>query len=241
MSTRMNWSRRKAVFVPWYADLSRDPFGQKLARRSARPVVAKTAEPEPPKQPTAKPSLIPRLIPPTVHTGRFSGKPVIRTSDVSAARVALSGAIEASVWCDGGCAPTNPGPMGWGVVILTEEIRVEMHGGAGQLGTNNRAELAAAIMALEALPGGCRSTVTGDSTYLVNGMNRWCHSWRASNFQRNGIDIPNAASWRQLDALASGRSIKWKWIRGHSGNAMNELADKLATLGRTGGRNGVVR
>ncbi|WP_407122855.1 ribonuclease H [Bradyrhizobium sp. STM 3561] len=225
----LNWNKRRPIYEPWYARLDRDPFARdasKIIRHGVQPSAAKPAKPARPKQP-AKTAIKPFLM----ATGAFAGKPKLRTSDAVKAREALARVAEARIWCDGGCAPTNPGTVGMGAVILAEGIRVELFGG-GWRGTNNAAELAAAILALEALPYGCPATVVADSQYLVNGMLKWRHGWRQRDFKRDGGDIPNADRWRKLDALAQRGSLKWVWQRGHCGEPGNELADRLAALGR---------
>lgn len=229
MSRRMNWDKRRAVHTPWYARLDRDPFGREAVRYRVRPSV----KPKPTK-PKQAPVTVP-LERPTVPAGALAPKYALRTGDLAKAREALSGVVEAVIYCDGSAAPKNPGIVGAGAVILAERVRVELYGG-GWRGTNNAAELEAAIMALSVIPEGCRATVVGDAQYLILGMMKWRHSWKARGFKKNGLDIPNADRWRKLDALATGRSIIWQWVRGHSGDAMNELADKLAAIGRTNGR-----
>lgn len=233
MSRRMNWAKRRPTFEPWYARLDRDPFG-----REATNLVRHGVLPSPKQAKPAKPKLPPIRTPlerPMVPASALAPKYALRTGDLAKAREALSGAVEAVVYCDGSAAPKNPGVIGAGAVILAGGVRVELYGG-GWRGTNNAAELEAAIMALTVLPDECRATVTSDSQYLILGMQKWRHSWRARGFKKNGADIPNADRWRKLDAMAAGRSIAWQWIRGHNGDAMNNLADTLAALGRTGGR-----
>lgn len=227
MSTRMRWDRRRPTFEPWYARLDRDPFGREAISVRHSQTQAKPAKP---KCPLVR---VP-LERPTALADALAPKRVLRTGHPAKAREALSSASEAIIWCDGSAEP-NPGVVGAGAVILAGGIRVEHYGG-GWRGTNNAAELEAAIMAIEVLPDGCRATVVGDSQYLILGMQKWRRSWRARGFKKNGTDIPNADRWRKLDAMAAGRSITWQWIRGHNGDAMNNLADTLAALGRTGGR-----
>lgn len=230
MSRRMNWAKRRPTFEPWYARLDRDPFGREatnLVRHGVLPSV---------KQ--AKPKCPPVRMPmerPTVPAGALASKYSLRTGDLAKAREALSGAVDAVIYCDGSAAPKNPGIVGAGAVILAGGVRVELYGG-GWRGTNNAAELEAAILALSVIPASCRAAMIADSTYLVNGMQKWRHSWRARGFRKNGLDIPNADRWRKLDALAAGRSITWQWVKGHNGDVLNELSDKLAVLGRTNGR-----
>lgn len=238
MSTRMRWDKRRPVYRPWY-DQDVNPFEGKavhLARHGVLPSVKKAKKPNRAKP---KPALVrmpeEQLV---VAAGTLAPNHVLRTGDIAKARETLSGVVEAAIWCDGSAAPKNPGIVGAGAVILAGRVRVELHRG-GWHGSNNMAELEAAVMALEALPDGCRVVVTSDSQYLIFGMQKWRHNWRARDFKKNGADMPNADRWRKLDALASERSIAWQWIRGHAGNAMNELADKLAALGRSNGPEGV--
>ncbi|PPQ16338.1 hypothetical protein CV770_26705 [Bradyrhizobium sp. AC87j1] len=234
--SRLDWNKRRPVYEAWYSRLDRSPFEREATNLARHGVLRSVKRANKPKQ--AKPNKAPVKMPlerPSVSAGALAPKYALRTGDLVRARAALSGAAEATVHCDGSAAPTNPGIVGAGAVIVTDDIRIELHRG-GWRGTNNMAELEAAIMAIEALPDGCRATVIADSQYLILGMQKWRHSWRTRDFKKNGGDIPNADRWRKLDALASERAIAWKWIRGHKGDAMNELADRLAALGRTGGR-----
>jgi ribonuclease HI len=169
--------------------------------------------------------------------GAFGEKAVLRTPDLALARQRLANAMQATVWCDGGCEP-NPGLMGWGVVIQSAGEQIELYGG-GRRGTNNAAELSAALLALECLPARCNTTIFSDSQYLIFGMTRWMAGWRRKNFIRAGKPIPNAGLWRRLHELASSRPIQWQWIRGHSANWGNQIADQLAALGRSGQPDGV--
>jgi ribonuclease HI len=139
------------------------------------------------------------------NAGPVAGGEVLRTRDIEKARLALCLATSATVWCDG----------------------AELFDG-GAHGTNNAAELQAAIAAFQILPETCAATIFGDSQYLIFGISKWSAAWKRKNWQKAGQPIPNADLWKQLDALASGRSIDWQWVRGHAGNANNELADKLA-------------
>ena len=232
MGTRMRWDKRRPMFRPWY-DRDLNPFEREatnLARHGVLPSL-KQAKPAKPKLPPIRAPLERPMVP----ASALAPKHALRTGDLNKARAALSGAVDAVIYCDGSAAPKNPGIVGAGAVILAGGVRVELYGG-GWRGSNNAGELAAAIMALEALPDGCRATVTSDSQYLIIGMQKWRHSWRTRGFKRNGLDIPNADRWRKLDAMTMGRSITWQWIRGHNGDPMNELADKLAALGRANGR-----
>jgi ribonuclease HI len=128
-----------------------------------------------------------------------------------------------TAYADGSCLG-NPGPGGWGVVLVgAEGSRVEFSGSAAAT-TNNRMEITAAIEALRRLPAGVEITLRTDSQYLVNTMTL---GWK----RRENLDL-----WKILDAEAAQRKVRWEWVRGHSGNTLNERADDLArnaALGKT--------
>lgn len=133
------------------------------------------------------------------------------------------------VFTDGGADP-NPGPAGWGAVILdgaTGERR-ELSGGAPR-STNNRMELTAAIRALEALPEGEPAAVHTDSIYLKKGITQWLPGWIARGWRRKGGALQNEDLWRELAGLTEGRRVTWHWLKGHAGHEHNERADELAT------------
>src|SRR6266851_9497708 len=118
-------------------------------------------------------------------------------------------------YADGSCLG-NPGPGGWGVVLLGNDgSRVEFSGAAAST-TNNRMEITGAIEALRRLPGGVGVTIRTDSQYLVKTMTL---GWK----RRENLDL-----WKILDAEVAQRRVRWEWVRGHSGNTFNERADKLA-------------
>jgi ribonuclease HI len=128
---------------------------------------------------------------------------------------------------DGACKG-NPGPGGWGAVLLSGDHRSELSGYASAT-TNNRMELQAAIAALEALRRPSRVTLITDSAYVKDGLTRWIHGW-----QRNGWrtadrkPVKNADLWQALLAAARPHTIEWQWVKGHSGHPLNERADELA-------------
>jgi ribonuclease HI len=220
--SRLNWNRPRRLLIPWY-------------ERDLPPEM--TAMPAPRVKPRARASQLelarPPVKTPTLVTGAFTGPPALRTWDLVEAKRALCMAREAIVFCDGGCSP-NPGTEGMGVVIVAGGERFELYGGGG-MGTNNTAELGAAMLALEAIPMQCRAVAFSDSQYLVRGVNEWIPGWRRKDFMRGGAAIPNAGLWRALDALNQSRSVQWNWVRGHNGNPGNLLADQLATFGRSEG------
>lgn len=220
--TRLNYNRPKRTFTPWYeADIL--PWDARLQAPAPKPRAI--ARPKPTKR---GPTQGMAAASATAIAHAFSGKALLRTSDLFEARDVLYGASEAVVFCDGAASP-NPGRMGFGAVILTTGGRVEMFAG-GMSGTNNIAELASAQMAIKALPAGCRVRVISDSQYLIRGATEWAQS-RLRKLQR-GVVVPNADLWRAIDSLNATRSIRWEWVRGHNGNRGNEIADQLATLGR---------
>ncbi|HYZ31637.1 MAG TPA: ribonuclease HI [Crenalkalicoccus sp.] len=137
------------------------------------------------------------------------------------------------IWTDGGSRP-NPGPGGWAAILRYGEAERELSG-ADPATTNNRMELTAAIMALETLKRPCRVVLHTDSEYLRNGMERWVKGWVRNNWRNAAKDpVANMELWQRLLAAAKPHEIEWRWVRGHSGDAMNERADRLATAARLG-------
>jgi ribonuclease HI len=138
------------------------------------------------------------------------------------------------IWTDGGCKP-NPGPGGWAAVMRFKGAERELSG-ADAATTNNRMELTAATMALEALKRPCRVVLHTDSEYLRNGVTRWHQGWVRRNWRNSAGDpVANMELWRRLLDAAKAHEIEWRWVRGHSGDVMNERADRLATEARIKG------
>ena len=133
------------------------------------------------------------------------------------------------VYTDGGADP-NPGPGGWGAVILDRRTgnRRELSGGADRA-TNNRMELTAAIRALEDLDPGVSVRLFTDSIYLKKGITEWLPEWIARGWRRKGGTLKNEDLWRRLAELTEDRTVEWLWIKGHAGHEHNERADELAT------------
>ncbi len=141
------------------------------------------------------------------------------------------GAVE--IWTDGGCKP-NPGPGGW-AAILRYGTHVRELSGYDAATTNNRMELIAAAEALEALKRPTKVILHTDSEYLRNGITKWVHGWVRNNWRNAAKDpVANYALWQRVLAAAKPHAIEWRWVKGHSGNAMNERADVLATKAREG-------
>jgi ribonuclease HI len=142
-----------------------------------------------------------------------------------------AGAGVVEIWTDGGCRP-NPGPGGWGTILRFRGVERELSG-AEPATTNNRMELTAATMALEALKRPCRVVLHTDSEYLKNGVTRWHAGWVRRNWRNAAGDpVANMDLWRRLLDAAAAHEVEWRWVRGHSGDPMNERADALATAAR---------
>ena len=142
---------------------------------------------------------------------------------------------ELFAYTDGACSG-NPGPGGWGVLMLARENGVvikerELQGGEA-LTTNNRMELLAAISALEALTRPSDVTVVTDSAYVKNGITEWISGWKRKNWRTaGGSPVKNVELWQRLEAAAARHQVTWRWIKGHAGHAENERADALARAG----------
>ena len=134
------------------------------------------------------------------------------------------------IWTDGACSG-NPGPGGWGVILVAGEHRKELFGGEAET-TNNRMELMAAISALEALKKPCDITLYIDSQYVRQGITQWIHGWKKNGWKTaDKKPVKNAELWQRLEAAASRHRIDWRWVKGHAGDPMNERADELAREG----------
>ena len=129
------------------------------------------------------------------------------------------------IYTDGGCVP-NPGRGGWAALIHYPDREVELSG-AENNSTNNRMELTAAIKALESLNGIPLVQVFTDSEYVKKGITEWLPNWRNRGWKRKGGTLANQDLWMRLDALTQKFQIEWKWVRGHSGNMLNEKVDRL--------------
>ena len=153
-------------------------------------------------------------------------------SETAAFEQPEAGAAEAvQIWTDGGCKP-NPGPGGWGAILVFRG-RERALSGADPATTNNRMELTAAASALEALTRPCRVVLRTDSEYVRNGITRWHTGWVRRNWRNAAGDpVANMALWKRLLDAAKMHDVEWRWVRGHAGDVMNERADILATQAR---------
>lgn len=146
-----------------------------------------------------------------------------------------------TVYTDGACHG-NPGPGGWGAVLRFGEHEKQLFGGEPGT-TNNRMELTAAIMALEAITASHRVQLWTDSQYLRNGITSWIEGWKRNGWKTSAkAPVKNADLWQRLDVAAARFDIDWRWVKGHAGHEGNELADQLATRGAIefGGSTGAV-
>ena len=131
---------------------------------------------------------------------------------------------------DGACKG-NPGPGGWGAVLVSGAHEKEIHGGE-RLTTNNRMELKAVIEALNALKAPCEVVLHTDSSYVHKGITEWIGAWKARGWRTaDKKPVKNEDLWRALDAAAARHRIDWRWVRGHAGDPGNERADALANRG----------
>ena len=136
---------------------------------------------------------------------------------------------EVLVWTDGACQ-RNPGPGGWAALVCWEDGVVEEHSGGLAHTTNNVMEMTAALEGLRALPCGSRACVVTDSRYLHDGMTSWMDGWKRRDWRTaSGDPVKNQPIWRELDAAAIAHErVRWHWVKGHIGHALNERADLLA-------------
>ena len=137
---------------------------------------------------------------------------------------------EVMLYTDGACSG-NPGPGGFGVVLLYGEHRKELCGGYRRT-TNNRMELLAVIKGLEALKGRCRVTLYSDSKYVLDALTKgWARRWRANGWRRNkrGQPAVNPDLWTRLLELCDGHEMGYQWVKGHAGDVENERCDELST------------
>ncbi len=133
------------------------------------------------------------------------------------------------IYTDGACRG-NPGPGGWGAILVYGSVEKELSGGE-PLTTNNRMELMAAISAMEALREPCDITLTSDSKYLTDAINKgWLTSWKSKGWRKaDRSPVLNDDLWIRIDALLSLHTVRFVWVHGHQGHAYNERCDVLAT------------
>ena len=133
------------------------------------------------------------------------------------------------IYTDGACSG-NPGPGGWGAVIIDQDNKQKNISGSEKNTTNNRMELLAAIMSLKKIKTNSEVVIFTDSTYVKNGITEWMKNWKKNGWKNSSKKpVKNKDLWVKLDKLCEANSVSWKWVKGHSTNEFNNLADELAT------------
>ena len=133
------------------------------------------------------------------------------------------------MYTDGACSG-NPGPGGWGTVMMSGRHRKELSGGERET-TNNRMEMMAIIAGAEALKRGCSVDIYTDSTYVMKGMTEWLDGWKQRGWRTASKQaVKNVDLWQRLEQALERHEVKWYWVRGHSGIPENERADALARM-----------
>ena len=134
------------------------------------------------------------------------------------------------IYTDGACRG-NPGPGGWGALILKDNEEIKLNGGQNDT-TNNQMELTAVIKALDFFSESTEIEIFTDSKYVMDGITEYIKKWKVNGWKTaSKKPVKNSDLWKQLDALSSQHSIRWNWVKGHSGHRENDIADKLANLG----------
>jgi ribonuclease HI len=214
------WEECK-VQVDGYAKAQYKGFGS-LEEAEAYLGYAKTNEPCVPKPSGASPFNPPSA--PKKKRGTGHGENEARAREMLETSDGLKHVV---IYTDGACLG-NPGPGGYGVVLLHGKDRKEFSRGF-RLTTNNRMEMLACIVGLQALNGQCAVTLYSDSQYVINSMNKgWARRWKNNKWKRNGENVPNADLWEKMLNLCDKHKVKFNWVRGHAGNKENERCDQLA-------------
>lgn len=134
------------------------------------------------------------------------------------------------IYTDGACRG-NPGPGGWGALLIYGGKQKQLSGGELET-TNNRMELMAAIKALKSLKRSCELTLYTDSQYVRKGILEWIDGWKKRDWKTSAKKpVKNVDLWRELDKEVAKHQIHWVWVKGHAGNEGNEIADQLANRG----------
>lgn len=134
---------------------------------------------------------------------------------------------QVSIYTDGACSG-NPGPGGWGALLIYGEQAKELSGGEAET-TNNRMEMMAVIMGLKHLKEPCEVTIYTDSKYVLQGMTEWIKGWKAKGWKTaDKKPVKNVDLWQELEKQTAAHRVRWQWVKGHAGHAENERADALA-------------
>lgn len=142
---------------------------------------------------------------------------------------------EVTIYTDGACSG-NPGPGGWGAILIYGDHEKEINGFSRET-TNNRMELMAAIEALKSLKKPCAVALHTDSEYVKKGITEWIAGWKARGWRTAAKKpVKNADLWQDLDEINAFHQVSWHWVRGHAGHPLNERADELARAAITGAK-----
>ena len=134
------------------------------------------------------------------------------------------------IYTDGACRG-NPGPGGWGALILKDNEEIKLNGGQNNT-TNNQMELTAVIKALDFFSESTELEIFTDSKYVMDGITDYIKKWKVNGWKTaSKKPVKNTDLWKQLDDLSAQHSIRWNWVKGHSGHRENDIADELANLG----------
>ncbi len=134
------------------------------------------------------------------------------------------------IYTDGACRG-NPGPGGWGAILRSGKHERELFGGERET-TNNRMEMTAVVEALSALKQPSDVILTTDSQYVRKGITDWIHNWKKNGWKTAAKkDVKNADLWQKIDELSTQHTVRWEWVKGHSGHPENERVDDLANRG----------
>lgn len=145
-------------------------------------------------------------------------------------RAGASPGAAVTIYTDGACKG-NPGPGGWGALLVLGNREKELFGGEPAT-TNNRMEMTAVIRALETLKRECEVDLYTDSQYVKNGIQSWIHGWKKNGWKTSDRKpVKNADLWHEIDALAARHKVRWHWVKGHAEHPGNERADALANRG----------
>lgn len=135
--------------------------------------------------------------------------------------------LKAEIFCDGSCLG-NPGPGGWGAIVRYSGKEFELSGNKKN-STNNEMEMTAVIESLKSLPSPAKVTITTDSQYVIKGATEWMRNWKKNGWKTAAKKpVKNRILWEEIDSVVNKHSVKWEWIRGHTGHPENERADVLA-------------
>jgi ribonuclease HI len=138
---------------------------------------------------------------------------------------------QVDIYTDGACSG-NPGPGGWGAILIYGDKEKEIAGGESNT-TNNRMELKAAIEALNQLKQPCIVNLYTDSVYVRDGITKWIENWKRNNWRTAGKKpVKNIELWQELEKALSTHQVQFHWVKAHNGNKYNEIADRLAVQAR---------